>query len=264
MVFRQKDTAVAQYYHWHPCLEIIFILSGYGLVVVDNQQYTAKPGRMFVFPPFRLHKVQITGTDKHPYIRAIVHIDQTQIMNALEGFPRHSKNFRYLSADSSPAQAYDLSDKMDFIATTLTQFEKLNPGPDYHISEVMLLIMQLMNSLPAAVEGFQKNDITLSTQIMDWVEQHYSERLSLDWIATELGFSAGYISKTFRAQTGGTLQEYILCRRIKQGCDLLQTTNLSIADIAESVGFKDVTYFITCFKKLMKSTPLQYKKIQRR
>lgn len=263
MVFRQRDTAVAHYYHWHPCLEIIYILSGYGLVVVDNQQYTARPGRMFIFPPFRLHKVQINGSEKHPYIRTIVHIDQTQVLKALESFPRHYKNFRYLSSDSSPAQAYDLSDKMDFIATTLKQFEAVNQGPDYHISEVMLLTMQLMNSLPDTDESFRKKDITLSTHIMDWVERHYSERLSLELLSAELGFSPGYISKIFREQTGGTLQEYILCRRIKEGCDLLQTTHLSVSDIAKSVGFNDVTYFITRFKKLMKYTPLQYKKIQR-
>ncbi|EPJ7086833.1 AraC family transcriptional regulator [Citrobacter amalonaticus] len=261
MVFRQKDTAVAHYYHWHPCLEIIYILSGYGLVVVDNQQYTARPGRMFIFPPFRLHKVQITGSEKHPYVRTIVHIDQTQILNALESFPRHCKHFRYLSSDSSPAQAYDLSDKMDFVVTTLKQFEEINAGPDYHISEVMLLIMQVMNFLPEADNSFRKKDVTLSTHIMEWVERHYFERLSLEWLSAELGFSPGYISKTFRAQTGGTIQEYILCRRIKEGCDLLQTSDLSVAEIAESVGFKDVTYFITRFKKLMKYTPLQYKKI---
>lgn len=262
MVFRQKDTAVAHYYHWHPCLEIIYIQSGYGLVVVDNQQYTAKPGRMFIFPPFRLHKVQITGSEKHPYKRAIVHIDQTQVLNELEAFPRHCKNFRYLSSDSSPAQAYDISNKMDFIDTTLKQFERANPGPDYHISEVLLLIMQLMNSLPEADNEFRKKDITLSTHIMNWVERNYSGRISLECLSAELGFSPGYLSKTFREQTGGTIQEYILCRRIKEGCHLLQTTNLSISDIALAVGFKDATYFITRFKKLMKYTPLQYKKMQ--
>jgi len=262
MVFRKKDTAIAHYYHWHPCLEIIYIHSGYGLVVVDNQQYTAKPGRLFIFPPFRLHKVQITGSEKHPYVRTIIHIDHTRILNALESFARHCKHFRYISSESSPSHAYDLSDKTLFLETIFKQFEEANPTPDYPISEVMLLTMQLMNCLPAADESFRKKDVTLSTQVMDWIERHYSQHLSLEILADNLGFSPGYISKIFKAQTGGTIQEYILCRRIKQGCDLLQTTQLSISEIAESVGFNDVTYFITRFKKLMKYTPLQYKKMQ--
>ncbi|WP_312384278.1 AraC family ligand binding domain-containing protein [Atlantibacter subterraneus] len=36
------------YYHWHQCVEFLYISEGYGIVVVDNQHYTARPGRLFV------------------------------------------------------------------------------------------------------------------------------------------------------------------------------------------------------------------------
>lgn len=57
MLFSRMCATSAIYYHWHQCVELLYISRGYGIVVVDNQHYTARPGRLFIFPPFRLHKV---------------------------------------------------------------------------------------------------------------------------------------------------------------------------------------------------------------
>ncbi|MCS2161557.1 AraC family transcriptional regulator [Scandinavium sp. H11S7] len=260
MVFRHRDTPMANYYHWHQCLEIIYISNGYGLVIVDNQQYTAKPGRIFIFPPFKLHKIQIEGNQKHPYNRTIIHLDQIQILNALTPFPRIHKIFNFISSDLSQAQAYDLSDNTEYIKAIFKNFESVNNGTDYPLNEVIILIMQIMNIIPESTEKFIKNDSSISTRIMNWIGEHYSERLTLELISRELGYSPNYISKIFKNQTGGTIQEYIICSRIKHSCDLLQTTDLTISQVAETVGFRDVTYFITRFKKLMIHTPFQYKK----
>ena len=72
--FNRMYTTSAVYYHWHQCVELLYISSGYGIVVVDNQHYTARPGRLFIFPPFRLHKVQVDHSDKNPYHRTTMHM----------------------------------------------------------------------------------------------------------------------------------------------------------------------------------------------
>lgn len=84
--FNRMYTTSAVYYHWHQCVELLYISSGYGIVVVDNQHYTARPGRLFVFPPFRLHKVQVDHSDKNPYHRTTMHIAQSVVESALSTF----------------------------------------------------------------------------------------------------------------------------------------------------------------------------------
>ncbi|HHG8775421.1 TPA: helix-turn-helix domain-containing protein, partial [Raoultella planticola] len=74
------------------------------------------------------------------------------------------------------------------------------------------------------------------------------------------GLSRSYTSRIFRQQTGGSIHEYLLTRRIKRSCDLLRNTAISMDEIAAEVGFSEVTYFITCFRKMMGQTPLQYRK----
>lgn len=83
--FNRLRSTSAIYYHWHQCVEFLYISSGYGIVVVDNQHYTARPGRLFIFPPFRLHKVQVDHSEKNPYHRTTMHIEQSVVESIMGG-----------------------------------------------------------------------------------------------------------------------------------------------------------------------------------
>ena len=105
--FNRLRSTSAIYYHWHQCVEFLYISSGYGIVVVDNQHYTARPGRLFIFPPFRLHKVQVDHSEKNPYHRTTMHIEQSVVESIMGGFSRHQAQFAALAASNAPAQIYD-------------------------------------------------------------------------------------------------------------------------------------------------------------
>ncbi|MCT4702213.1 AraC family transcriptional regulator [Enterobacteriaceae bacterium H20N1] len=261
--FNRMWSTSAAYYHWHQCVELLYISKGYGIVVVDNQPYTARPGRLFIFPPFRLHKVHVDDSEKNQYHRTTMHIEQSVVESALNGFPRQQGQFAALAASNVPAQVYDLSERAEFMETILVQFDSLDASSQMSASEVAFLVMQIMAFLPAQPQPFVPKPQTVASRIMNWVENHYSEKFSLDELACAIGLSRSYTSRVFRQQTGGSIHEYLLTRRIKRSCDLLRTTANSIDEIALAVGFSEVTYFITCFKKMMHQTPLQYRKASR-
>lgn len=258
--FNRMYTTSAVYYHWHQCVELLYISSGYGIVVVDNQHYTARPGRLFVFPPFRLHKVQVDHNDKNPYHRTTMHIAQSVVESALSTFPRHQARFASLAASNLPAQIYDLSTHAPFIERILEQFQRLEDNAQTEACEVAFLVMQLMTCLPEQPQPYPPRQQTVASRIMSWVEAHYASKFSLDRLAHDLGLSRSYTSRIFRQQTGGSIHEYLLTRRIKSSCDLLRYSDEPVDAIALAVGFSEVTYFITCFKKMMRQTPLQYRR----
>lgn len=262
--FNRMYTTSVLYYHWHQCVELLYISSGYGIVVVDNQHYTARPGRLFIFPPFRLHKVQVDHSDKNPYHRTTMHIEQSVVESALSAFPRHQAQFAALAASNLPAQIYDLSEHAAFIERILEQFQRLEATGQTTASEVAFLVMQLMTFLPEQPQRYPPRQQTVASRIMNWIEAHYASKFSLDQLACDLGLSRSYTSRVFRQQTGGNIHEYLLTRRIKRSCDLLRNSDESIDAIALAVGFGEVTYFITCFKKMMRQTPLQYRKASQR
>lgn len=261
--FHRLRASSARYYHWHQCVEFLYISKGYGIVVVDNQHYTARPGRLFIFPPFRLHKVHVDADDKNQYHRTTMHIEHSSVIITLHGFPRQQAQFSALAASNVPAQIYDLSEQADYMEVILEQFDKLDPTEHSTASDVAFMVMQIMSFLPAQPQLFIPQQQTVASRIMQWVESNYSEKFSLDELAQSIGLSRSYTSRIFRQQTGGSIHEYLLTRRIKKSCDLLRTSPLSIEAIALEVGFIEVTYFITCFKKMMAQTPLQYRKRSR-
>ena len=55
--FSRLFANTVRYHHWHQCLEVLYVEEGFGVVIVDHKQYTMRPGRMFFFPPFTLHKI---------------------------------------------------------------------------------------------------------------------------------------------------------------------------------------------------------------
>ncbi|WEF28820.1 AraC family transcriptional regulator [Klebsiella aerogenes] len=262
--FNRMYTTSAIYYHWHQCVEFLYISSGYGIVVVDNQHYTARPGRLFIFPPFRLHKVQVDHSDKNPYHRTTMHIEQSVVDSALSAFPRHQAQFAALAASNLPAQIYDLSEHAAFIERILAQFHQIGGNEQTPACEVAFLVMQLMAFLPEQPPSYPPRQQTAASRIMSWVETHYASKFSLNRLAFDLGLSRSYTSRVFRQQTGGSIHEYLLTRRIKRSCDLLRNSDENIDAIALAVGFSEVSYFITCFKKMMRQTPLQYRKASQR
>lgn len=95
--------------------------------------------------------------------------------------------------------------------------------------------------------------------VKQYIQQHLQENLSLAVLADIMNVNASYLSRTFSHQVGQTLTEYILEARLDASIALLRTTQMQIREIAESVGFNNVSYFNMQFRKKMNTTPQKYR-----
>ena len=254
---RMKDMP-ANYYHWHQCVEILSVSQGVGIALMEHQQYTVKPGRIFIFPPGKLHKVFVEQDDRNIYHRTTLHFNGPQIEQYLRDFPRQQMLLRQLCGRGEKARVFDVGDVQPVIETLLSRFEEQSKDQTFSISDSAFLVMQLISLLPHQAQATGQN--TFSVSIIRWIETHCHQRCSLEDIASEMGCSRGHASRRFHEETGGTIQEYLMMRRIRQACELLLHTNGSVRDIAAQVGFSEYAWFITCFRKNMGKTPLQYRK----
>ncbi|ARC40934.1 AraC family transcriptional regulator [Citrobacter braakii] len=254
---RMKDMP-ANYYHWHQCVEILSVSQGVGIALMEHQQYTVKPGRIFIFPPGKLHKVFVEQDARNIYHRTTLHFNAPQIEQYLRDFPRQQMLLRQLCARGEKARVFDVGDVHPVIETLLSRFEEQLKSQTFSISDSAFLVMQLISLLPHQAQATGQN--TFSVSIIRWIETHFHQRCSLEDIASEMGCSRGHASRRFHEETGGTIQEYLMMRRIRQACELLLHTNSSVRDIAAQVGFSEYAWFITCFRKNMGKTPLQYRK----
>lgn len=101
----------------------------------------------------------------------------------------------------------------------------------------------------------------LIRNVINYIDQHFSAELSLSVLAETFGKNSSYLSNAFKKEVGDTLTEYISKTRIQASLRYFNTTNMSVADVASTVGISDFGYFSKLFKKYVGVSPREYKKM---
>lgn len=98
------------------------------------------------------------------------------------------------------------------------------------------------------------------SSIQKYMEEGYTDsQFTLSTLAEKLELSSGYLSILFKKTFGIPFQDYLLQLRMERAKLLLLTTHLKNYEIAEQIGFEDVNYFSSKFKKYFHLSPKQYK-----
>lgn len=99
-----------------------------------------------------------------------------------------------------------------------------------------------------------------SEEILQYIEEHYREDLSLTGISALFGFSPNYFSSLFKKKTGCNFVQYLTKRRIRESKRLLLETRMTIQEISTATGYYSASFFIRSFKKAEGMTPLDYRR----
>lgn len=96
--------------------------------------------------------------------------------------------------------------------------------------------------------------------VRDYLEEHFTEKITLEELAGKFYIDKFYLSKMFKEQYGITVGSFLLQARITKAKHLLRFTDFSIEQIAAECGMKDANYFTRMFKKIEEMTPGEYRK----
>lgn len=100
---------------------------------------------------------------------------------------------------------------------------------------------------------------TVTDRIISYLHKNYQKNITNESLAKEFNYHPNYISSLIRAKTGMSLHRYFLHIRIRRAISMLETTDLSVTEIAQMVGFCDVSYFSNYFRKVTGRAPKYYR-----
>ncbi|MFE5321602.1 helix-turn-helix domain-containing protein [Paenibacillus sp. NPDC056579] len=258
-------------FHAHQGIELLYVHEGCGRVVIEHNLYAVASGTLICFQPYQLHRIQMDA-QQSAYVRSIFVFDPVFLEPILKPFPELWGFFRRLWTEQLAAPVLTIADGVSGLERLLHSFhDRLSNTPaKMHIEEFLLFTLSYLQFIRAQWEAAspvqQRADLRTTQhteKIMEWVEQHFREELSLEQLASELHLSSYHISHLFQDHTGFTITDYMIARRLKEACLLLSTTSYSIRDICQNIGLNSDSYFIQLFKKHIGVTPKQYRNAAR-
>ena len=164
-----------------------------------------------------------------------------------------------------------LSALLDFAAeygvTETTGKNSKRFSSDYiEISSVSEIQMELVRYGEQILQQVHLSKSSGSSAIVrrtkEYIKAHYQDdELCLEQIADALDVNLQYMCFLFKKQTDTTIGAYILQTRMEMAGKLFQRTNYNVTEVAQRVGFFDVSYFSKCFKKYFGVSPKQYQNV---
>ena len=256
--------------HSHPFLEFVYVVSGSVEHTLDGKTMIIKGGDYFLIDLNSRHSYKaIAGTKDFRIINCMFtpeFIDP--ILVNVKGFQDILNNylvqFGYRKFANIPTQSiyHDNDGRLyELVNQMLREYDKKDSGYREVIRYLLLssMIFLLRNE---SIENELPSD-NVPRYIKQCVAQSYMLPLSLSEICRGMNHSLSNISKIFKKNTGMNFRDYLQKVRIEKACQLLRTTDKTVVEISELVGYSDPAFFYRTFKKILNVTPYEYRSLSK-
>lgn len=263
---KREQVDLMPIHHYHDHFEIYYQLSGERYYFIKDRSYYVKKGDIVLINTYDVHKTVHVGSKV--YERILINFSPEYIASLISSI----EDINLLQCFSKSSPVLSLSPKeQHFIESLLFKMlrEKKEELPGYEtyarISLVELLIA-LSRISPKHKNNYLEFPSSLHKKISEvttYINEHFNEDITLHSIASKFYMNAYYLCRTFKEVTGFNFTGYLNTVRIRASEELLTTTNLSILEVATTVGYTNSTHFGRVFKQHLGLSPLQYRKINK-
>lgn len=249
--------------HTHDFIEISFVEEGSGFHYIEDQMIPIKRGDLFVIPIGTSHVFRPSSRDKQLVIyNCIFKVELLERLRSVIGEASMLYRFLY-EAPPASVKWLQYQDKFDkFLNMILSMYrEFINKSPCYEY----LMMGQLIQVL-AMLQRYECDGSLVSTPSnnMDdailYIHDHFAMNITVQQVAERSFMSPSHFQRLFKKTSGVTFMQYLQNIRIQRCCELLKSTELSIQEAANQVGYQDMKFFHALFRRKTGVTPRQYRK----
>jgi len=246
--------------HWHDEVEIIYIEKGTLLLTIDKTSYIGTPGNIFVVNSQEIHEMSVTENDTTYYTILFP-------LSSLLFQTQDHANLTLLAplAEQNMQFCTNLSSSEHHIQYEALIKELIQIYYDRHTayqlgtkSYLLTLIYQLYRhgDIPESKKDFTYSK--MHREILYYINENYTDTITLEQIASHFHMVPKYFSRYFKNTFHTSFTEYLLRLRLEHAITLLNTSELTITEIALQSGFSSCSYFNKRFKKAFGKSPKKY------
>lgn len=235
-------------FHWHDYYEFEILLEGSARQTINTSIYEMPQYSAFLLES-SCHSIEFK-TD-------------ATILNICLAFDFFPESISEHLSTLSFAKCTFSKDNISYI---LKQIDKIS-SPDYNklfynemaqsiLTEIIILFIN--NS---ELSDKKPNKHYLAQKAVNYIKENIYKELTIYQVANKLSVTPKHLGKIFKNTLHTSFNDYVNILRLKYACTLLLSSNLSTKEIAYKAGYSSEQYFYYVFKKYIKKTPSEYKKL---
>lgn len=249
-------------FHWHNEWEILRIIAGEFRIYLDEEEYCARAGDIFLIRPGMLHGGIPNECSYECFVFDLYGLFRS--MDMVKGYLRPFYRQNQLPQVFFPAE------ENSTIRTVIDELMAAFRSPEESDCPELVTVGCLCRlfswirkegcfvpSSAAADDELRRVD-QIKT-VLEYIEANFSGPLSLEKLAAVVGMNPKYFCRVFSRLTHQSPMDYVNFYRIEQAAYLLSSTALSVTAVAMECGFWESSYFTKVFRKYKGVTPKKYR-----
>lgn len=273
----------SDFFHQHDYFELMYVLSGTVNVNIEGDIYRYEAGDAYLMNRFTRH-IELHDCDnsviyfclsKSLADRLSSDLKKQRINKALDDFfiydieqeYMYKKGFLEFRANGSQnaPSAWDSAETL--IAQIISEMTDLYPGYPHMVRALLIRLFYLLTN-PAKYKTHLYHLITASDDhLMTQIKEYIVEKngvISREEMASRFHFHPDYLNRLIRERTGMSLIHFAQKYRMQEAARMIRSSEKSISEISQSLGFPNKPYFYRLFKRTYQMTPAEYREFCRK
>ena len=250
-----------------PFIRIYYVKSGRAILHLPQGDMEATGGHMYLIPSYIPHSyecdpgfdfyylfvyqrsLQESPFDKYHFPTEVRSNEAARLL-----FENYCMLYPQLHLPTSNAEAFDRHPAYRDYAIAYTQMEDYKRMQLHGLVEIIFSYF-MKHAEPQTIISDER-----ISRLLNYIQQHIEEPITIEQMAHQACLTKSYLIRAFHSSIGITPLQYVTRKKIQQTQMQLLSSDLSINQIAKSIGFHDTSYFIRLFKKHIGFTPEEYRK----
>ena len=252
-------------WHWHPEIELTWIVSGEMEYHVNDRQYILKEGEGLFGNSNTLHSGYMKDGKECTYLSVTFH---PRFLYGYENSILQTKYVDYITENEEWASLHlekNIIWHQEILYWVKMIYEMSQEPPVDFELQVHMQLLQIWQKLYQYFASFPEREkkpqlhLQRLRDIVSYIQEHYAEEISLEEVAEQVNICKSECCRFFKKHMNMTIFDYILFLRIQKILPLLKSGE-SVTEVAGRVGFSSPAYYGQIFKRYMKCTPREYKR----
>lgn len=242
--------------HWQKEIELVYVRSGEASFHVADQSFKAHAGDLVVCESRQIHYSDSYNTKNH---LDFLIFDTNLISSRFQ-----NPHFKCPLVTAAELENFELTNALERLFMLIP--EELDKKQPYYKDIITAAIREfwflLKRKLPrtekAADDSRRARMLEEFQDLLDYIDGHYADDLTLEYASSMMHFSPSHFSKTFKKMMGMNYVTYINMVRIERAIQMLSTNQYRMIDIALECGFSNIRTFNRVFKEITGYTPTEF------